>query len=295
MLPVTSVGLVGLLLVARRVDALALGDDAARGLGVPVHATRVTVVVLAALLSAAAVPLAGPIGFVGLCAPALVRPLARRFRSFTRARAVLPVAGLAGAGLVLGSDVLLRALIPADTAVAVPTGIVTSPVGAVFLVVTALRLRDTAGADAPDRLRISSRRAFLVTVAALVAAVVGVALAGILLGDSKLLLGDVANWVHGRAGQTVSFVLDTRGPGGRRGRGADVGGAHRRAARAGADRGGGPPRRQGHRGGHVGREPGARGAAGLDSAQVAAPVERAGAVRAGDRVMKSRRLASCSG
>ncbi|KJK38632.1 ABC transporter permease [Streptomyces variegatus] len=212
MLPVALIGLVGLLLVARRVDALALGDDAARGLGVPVRATRVTVVVLAALLSAAAVTLAGPIGFVGLCAPALVRPLARRFRGFVRARAVLPLAGLAGAALVLGSDVLLRALIPADTAVAVPTGIVTSLVGAVFLVVTALRLRDTAGADAPDRLRIPSRTAFLVTVAALVAAVVGVTLAGALLGDSKLLLGDVANWVQGRAGQTVSFVLDTRVP-----------------------------------------------------------------------------------
>ncbi|MER6716269.1 iron ABC transporter permease [Streptomyces sp. NPDC000877] len=212
LLPVALAGLAGLLLVARRVDALALGDDAARGLGVPVHATRVTVVVLAALLSAAAVTLAGPIGFVGLCAPALVRPLARRFRGFVRARAALPAAGLAGATLVLGSDVLLRALIPADTAVAVPTGIVTSLVGAVFLVVTALRLRDTAGADAPDRLRVPSRTAFLVTVAALVAVVVGVTLAGVLLGDSKLLLGDVANWAQGRAGQTVSFVLDTRVP-----------------------------------------------------------------------------------
>ncbi|OSP35975.1 ABC transporter permease, partial [Streptomyces sp. 13-12-16] len=69
MLPVAVVGLAGLLLVARRVDALALGDDAARGLGVPVRATRVTAVVLATLLSAAAVTLAGPIGFVGLCAP----------------------------------------------------------------------------------------------------------------------------------------------------------------------------------------------------------------------------------
>ncbi|MFF5980565.1 iron ABC transporter permease [Streptomyces olindensis] len=212
LLPVALVGLAGLLLVARRVDALALGDDAARGLGVPVHATRVTVVVLAALLSAAAVTLAGPIGFVGLCAPALVRPLARRFRGFVRARAALPAAGLAGAALVLGSDVLLRSLIPADTAVAVPTGIVTSLVGAVFLVVTALRLRDTAGADAPDRMHIPSRTAFLGTVTALAAVVVGVTLAGVLLGDSKLLLGDVANWAQGRAGRTVSFVLDTRVP-----------------------------------------------------------------------------------
>ncbi|MFF3706601.1 iron ABC transporter permease [Streptomyces phaeochromogenes] len=212
MLPVALIGLVGLLLTARRVDALALGDDAARGLGVPVRATRVTVVVLATLLSAAAVTLAGPIGFVGLCAPALVRPLARRFRGLVRTRTNLPVAGVVGAGLVLGSDVLLRALVPSDTAVAVPTGVVTSLIGAVFLVVMALRLRDTSGAEAPDRLRIPGRTAFLVTLATLVAVVVGVTIAGALLGDSKLLLGDVVNWAQGRAGQTVSFVLDTRMP-----------------------------------------------------------------------------------
>ncbi|MBA4862476.1 iron ABC transporter permease [Streptomyces sp. PSKA54] len=212
MAPIGVAGLAGLLLVARRVDALALGDDAARGLGVPVRATRITGVVLAALLSAAAVTLAGPIGFVGLCAPALVRPLARRIRAFTRARASLPVAGLAGAALVLGSDVLLRAIVPADTAVAVPTGVATSLVGAVFLIVMATRVRDSAGAAASERLRIRSRTVFLTTTAVLVAVLVGVTIAAVLLGDSKLLLGDVVNWAQGRAGQTVGFVLDTRVP-----------------------------------------------------------------------------------
>ncbi|MGW4150589.1 iron ABC transporter permease [Streptomyces albogriseolus] len=212
MLPVVVIGVTGLLLVARRVDALALGDDTARGLGVPVRATRVTAVVLATLLSAAAVTLAGPIGFVGLCAPALARPLARWVRGLRRLRVGAPVTGLVGAALVLGADVLLRALIDADTAVAVPTGVVTSLVGAAFLVVMAARLRDTGGAAAPDKLSIRSRTAFLVTLAALVLALAGVAVAGLLLGDSKLLLGDVANWAQGNAGRTVSFVLDTRTP-----------------------------------------------------------------------------------
>ncbi|CAL9351547.1 siderophore ABC transporter permease CdtC [Streptomyces sp. enrichment culture] len=212
MLPVALIGLAGLMLTARRVDALALGDDAARGLGVPVRATRVTVVVLAALLSAAAVTLAGPIGFVGLCAPALVRPLARRFRGFTRSRTALPAAALTGAALVLGSDVLLRAVVSADRSVSVPTGVVTSLVGAVFLVAMALRVRDTAGAGAPDRLRIPCRAVFLATVAVLVVVLVGLVIAAVLVGDSKLLLGDVVNWAQGRAGRTVSFVLDTRVP-----------------------------------------------------------------------------------
>ncbi|WP_175412545.1 iron ABC transporter permease [Streptomyces sp. TRM64462] len=212
MAPVGLAGLAGLLLIARRVDALALGEDAARGLGVPVRATRVTAVVLSALLSTAAVTLAGPIGFVGLCAPALVRPLTRRFRAFTRTRASVPTAGLAGAALVLGSDVLLRAVVPADVAVAVPTGVVTSLAGAVFLIVMATRVRDTAGAAASDRLRIRSRAVFLTTAAVLAAVLVGVTIAAVLLGDATLLLGDVMNWAQGRAGQTITFVLDTRVP-----------------------------------------------------------------------------------
>ncbi|MFW6692803.1 iron ABC transporter permease [Streptomyces sp. MAR4 CNX-425] len=212
MLPLVLAGLAGLLLLTRRIDALALGDDAARGLGVPVRPTRVTAVLFAVLLSAASVTLAGPIGFVGLCAPALARGIAVRFRTYGKARAGIPLAALLGMGLVLGADVLLRALVPADTAVAVPTGVVTSLVGAVFLVVMATRLRDSAGAADTDTLRIRSHRRFVVTTAVLLAALVAVTLTGLLVGDTKLLLGDVANWLQGRAGPTTDIVLDTRVP-----------------------------------------------------------------------------------
>ncbi|MGY0020818.1 iron ABC transporter permease [Streptomyces sp. YJ-C3] len=212
MAPVVLAGLAGLVLVSRRVDALALGDEAARGLGVSVRGTRITAVVLASLLSAASVTLAGPIGFVGLCAPALVRPLARRIRPLVRHRLRIPVAGLVGAALVLGSDVLLRAVTSAETAVTVPTGVVTSVVGAVFLVAMALRMRDGEAAAPPDRLRIPSRAAFTVTVVVLGVVLVGATIAAVLVGDSTLLLGDVVNWARGQAGQAVTFVLDTRVP-----------------------------------------------------------------------------------
>ncbi|WP_326682370.1 iron ABC transporter permease [Streptomyces sp. NBC_01237] len=212
MVPLAVIGLAGLLMVARRVDALALGDDAARGLGVPVRATRVTTVVLSALLSAAAVTLAGPIGFVGLCAPAVVRLLARRYRGFSRVRTSVTLSALAGAALVIGSDVVLRTLVSSDTAVAVPTGVVTSLVGAVFLVVLATRGRDTGAAAPPERLRIRSRAVFLTVAGTLVAALIGLAVVSVLLGDTKLLLGDVMNWTQGRAGRAVTFVLDTRVP-----------------------------------------------------------------------------------
>ncbi|EYR62148.1 ABC transporter permease, partial [Actinotalea ferrariae CF5-4] len=73
--PVALLGVAALVALGRRLDLLALGDDAARSLGLDVRRTRVVVVVLAVVLAAAAVTVAGPIGFVGLAAPVLARML----------------------------------------------------------------------------------------------------------------------------------------------------------------------------------------------------------------------------
>lgn len=212
MLPVAVVGVLGLLALGRRIDALGLGDDAARSLGVGVRSTRTAAVVFAVLLAAVAVTLAGPIGFVGLAAPALVRPLIRVVPGLVRSRAFFPIAGLAGAVVVLASDVLLRLVIGADASVRVPTGVVTAFVGAVFLVVLAFRSRDSGGVVATDGHPVRSRIRVATTIAILALVFLAVVIASALLGDAKLLLGDVANWIQGRSGQVVTYVLDTRAP-----------------------------------------------------------------------------------
>jgi iron complex transport system permease protein len=92
-------------LAARRRDltALTLGEEAAAGVGADLPRTRIMVVVGAGLLTGAAVALAGAIGFVGIVAPHLVRPLV----GHDPARALLPSAMLAGAILVL-ADIGVR-------------------------------------------------------------------------------------------------------------------------------------------------------------------------------------------
>jgi iron complex transport system permease protein len=210
--PIVAIAGLGLVLLARRIDALGLGDDAAQSLGVDVRATRIGTVILAVLLSAAAVTLAGPIGFVGLGAPALVRPLARRLPGLLRARSFLPLAGLTGANLVLAADVVLRAMVGAQTSVGVPTGVATSLFGAIVLVFMAFRARSDGSAAPTDHYRVVSRARFWLTLALLIAVLVLVTIAAVLLGDSKLLLGDVVNWAQGRSGRTVTYVLDTRLP-----------------------------------------------------------------------------------
>ncbi|KRC32441.1 ABC transporter permease [Oerskovia sp. Root22] len=212
--PLVVVGLGGLILVAHRLDLLALGDDTATVLGIDVRATRVVTILLAVLLSATAVTVAGPVGFVGLCAPVIVRLVARKVPGLNRHRVLIPLSGIAGVIVILGADVLLRLVLPGTYGVAVPTGVITTVFGAATLVWLARRLKDSGPAAgtraAPVRPR-TARRTLVVT-AVLVALLVAATIAALLLGDRLLLTGDVLNWAADRAGKQVSFVLDQRFP-----------------------------------------------------------------------------------
>ncbi|GAA1734032.1 siderophore ABC transporter permease CdtC [Isoptericola hypogeus] len=213
--PVVVVGVAAALVAARRLDLLALGDDAASVLGVDVRRTRVLSVLIAVGLAAVAVTVAGPVGFVGLSAPVIARLVGRRVPGLGRHVLLLPFSALVGVVVVVGADVLLRVVLPGQASIVVPTGVVTSILGAGILVWLARRLRDSgAGArGARGALgRPRSRARVVVVLVVLVAALAAAVVAGLLLGDRIVLLGDVANWAQGTAGRQVSFVLDQRVP-----------------------------------------------------------------------------------
>lgn len=215
MFPVLLVGIAGLVVLGGRLDILALGDDTARALGVDVARTRLAALVLAVLLAAAAVAVAGPIGFVGLGAPAVVRLAASRSANLLRHRVLVVLSALAGVVVVLGSDIVVRAALGAGRAVEIPTGAVTTLFGATALVALVRRhvgsgpQREAPGASAV--VARSSRRFAVVLVAGVV--VVGAVLvAGLLLGGTTLLGGDVWLWLQGEAAQRTTFLLDERVP-----------------------------------------------------------------------------------
>jgi iron complex transport system permease protein len=214
MAPWVVVAAVALILMASRFDVLALGDDTATLLGLKVRRTKVSALVLTVLLSAAAVTIAGPVGFVGLCAPAMVRLTSRAAPAVLRHRVLLPASALTGVALVLGADISLRAVIGADQAVSVPTGVLTSIVGAGFLVVLARRGRDSSVVQS-SRLSAAGRTRRVAPGLLGIALGLAVAVAltvGLMLGDRGVLLGDLANWVGGRTGPALTFVLDHRLP-----------------------------------------------------------------------------------
>lgn len=214
MAPFVVASVLGCMVAARRLDLLALGDDTASTLGIRVGRTRATLIVLAVFLTACSVAVAGPLGFVGLAAPALVRLAVARFPEMNRHRVLLPFGALAGVLVVLAADVLLRALLGGQYGVQVPTGVVTSIFGAGVLVWVASRYRDPGRtASAPSVTSgVRSRRRFVLTSLAAGGAVVSAGLAGMLGGDTWVLLGDLSNWVNGASSAGLTFVLDARLP-----------------------------------------------------------------------------------
>ncbi len=123
-LPVAVLGFILLLLLAKPLDALQLGEDTAQTLGIRVHWLKLAVIIAAALMTAAAVSFAGIIGFVGLVAPHMMRQLCGAAH-----RPLLIAAALAGSSLLVLSDLGARVLIRPQE---LPVGIVTTFLGAPF-------------------------------------------------------------------------------------------------------------------------------------------------------------------
>ncbi|MBA3888968.1 MAG: iron ABC transporter permease [Gemmatimonadaceae bacterium] len=123
----------GLLIAwARQVDLLALGEDAAAGLGLDADRAAPRIYIVASLLAAATVASAGLVGFVGLVVPHLARAL-----GFRHHRAVFVASALAGASLVVLADVLARTVrAPAE----LPLGAVTALIGVPFFLARIRRL-----------------------------------------------------------------------------------------------------------------------------------------------------------
>ena len=122
--PYVLIGVGGVWLLARPLDALTGGDDAARSLGLPLAGARLAIVATASLAAAASVAVSGIIGFVGLIAP----HIARVVLGGSHGR-LIPVSGLLGAILLVIADCVARSVL---APVEIPVGIITALLGGPF-------------------------------------------------------------------------------------------------------------------------------------------------------------------
>ena len=124
------------LIISPALDALSLGENTARTLGLPLDQLRLILIGVLALATGCAVAQTGLVAFVGLAAPHLVRKL-----SGGRQRVQLVFSSLGGGILLLGSDLMARTLF---APIEIPVGVVTAVLGGIYLL--ALLRRTPVGA-----------------------------------------------------------------------------------------------------------------------------------------------------
>ncbi|HBB9940524.1 iron ABC transporter permease [Enterobacter cloacae] len=129
---VAAAGVALALWLSPSLNMLALGDRMAQGLGVSLLKTRLLALLAIALLCGAAVSIAGPIGFIGLVVPQLIRRLVS-----VDLRVMVPLSALCGALVLLLADIAARTLF---TPYELATGIMTALVGAPLFILMASRM-----------------------------------------------------------------------------------------------------------------------------------------------------------
>ncbi|MDC3417564.1 FecCD family ABC transporter permease [Aquibacillus salsiterrae] len=124
MAPYLLIGIIILLTQGRALNLFALGERQALHLGVAIERTKMTVLITSTLLTAAAVSVAGVVGFVGLIVPHLIRLVVG-----PDYRLIIPLSVVVGSIYVLWADTIARmALMPKE----IPLGVVTALLGAPF-------------------------------------------------------------------------------------------------------------------------------------------------------------------
>jgi iron complex transport system permease protein len=131
--PIGIISLAVFAWLARPLNLLALGPDSAESRGLDVAAAQRTAFISASLATGAAVSIGGPIGFVGIIIPHLVRLMVGPDH-----RVVLPAAALFGAAFLVGCDLLARTLL---APVELPVGIITALIGGPFFLWLLIRNR----------------------------------------------------------------------------------------------------------------------------------------------------------
>ncbi|MGE0239645.1 MAG: FecCD family ABC transporter permease [Parvibaculaceae bacterium] len=131
--PFILLGAVMLFAGARGLDALTLGEDVARSLGIRLERVRLLATLGTALGVGAATAVSGAIGFVGLIVPHILRPLVGGMPS-----RLLPASALGGACLLLLADTAVRVILPDKD---LKLGVVTALIGVPFFIVLLRRAR----------------------------------------------------------------------------------------------------------------------------------------------------------
>ncbi|PKL61318.1 MAG: ABC transporter permease [Methanomicrobiales archaeon HGW-Methanomicrobiales-2] len=126
--PIIAVSILGLLAVRWRINVLTMGDEEARALGVNTERLKVIIILLATVITAAAVCMSGIIGWIGLVIPHMGRMLVGPDNRY-----LLPISVLLGGAFLIAVDTVARTAAPAEIPIGILTAIIGAPIFAILL------------------------------------------------------------------------------------------------------------------------------------------------------------------
>ncbi|MFE5322827.1 iron ABC transporter permease [Paenibacillus sp. NPDC056579] len=186
--PWIAAGIVYVMVYARTFDMLELGDETARSLGQKVDAARFSGMAVAVLLAGVTVSVVGPIGFVGLIAPHLMRLLGMR-----RHLLLLPASALWGAVILVGADTIARMF--RSSVGELPAGAVTAAIGApwlIWLVIRVMKGRESQDSGSSMSVGAIQKRApYPLLVAGMLVVLLALMVVGLMSGTLKLSVSEV--------------------------------------------------------------------------------------------------------
>ena len=124
--PIILIGVAAIFFFQKELDLLLIGDESARSMGLSLQRVRIILLLIATVVTAAAVSISGIIAFVGLIIPHIIRMVIG-----PKHRIMLPYVILVGGLFTLGADTLARSILPSSE---IPVGIITSLTGAPFFI-----------------------------------------------------------------------------------------------------------------------------------------------------------------
>jgi ferric hydroxamate transport system permease protein len=197
-IPLVMIGILTAFLLGKRLDILLVGDDTAKSVGLNVKRTRFSAIFIGVFLAAVSVSVVGPIGFVGLIAPHLVRLM-----GITTQRLLILGSAIWGAVLLVGADIVGRLL--SGNLNELPAGTITAIIGAPFLIWLARRVSESSSAgdgsrsskDTTLRTVLSGQSRFLKIVIAFIVLLICASLAGIILGSTHYSLEEFIQSITG--------------------------------------------------------------------------------------------------
>lgn len=143
-------GLIVVMLAVRRLDLLAFSEETARSLGGNVSLTRLLAMAIAIVLACISVSIVGPIGFIGLIAPHIVK-----LSGITKHVWLLPISALWGAAILIGADTIARSF--AGSVIGdLPAGAITALIGAPWIIWLALRASRSFSSSSQSSLNVGT-------------------------------------------------------------------------------------------------------------------------------------------